>query len=84
MARMRALENGRYVLRATNNGITAIIAPSGAVAAAVPRVEAVVLDGAFSGMTGVTPYGAAGDVPVLALIAAGIGISLLRRRRLRA
>ena len=83
MARMRALENGRYVLRATNNGITAIIAPSGAVAAEVPQFEAVVLDGAFSGMTGVTPYGAVGDVPVLALIAAGIGISLLRRRRPR-
>jgi apolipoprotein N-acyltransferase len=84
MARMRALENGRYVLRATNNGITAIIAPSGAVAAEVPQFEAVVLDGAFSGMTGVTPYGTVGDVPVLALIAAGIGISLLRRRRRRA
>jgi len=84
MARMRALENGRYVLRATNNGITAIVAPGGAVSAEVPQFEPTVLDGTFSGMKGVTPYGAAGDVPVLVLIVAGIGISLIfRLRRLR-
>ncbi len=81
MVRMRALENARYVLRATNNGLTAIVAPSGAVVAQAPQFEPTVLDGAFSGMSGVTPYGKLGDVPVLCAIAIGIGISLFFRRR---
>jgi apolipoprotein N-acyltransferase len=83
MARMRALENGRYVLRATNNGLTAIIAPTGAIVAQAPQFEPVVLDGTFSGMSGVTPYGAAGNVPVLVALAIGVAISLLFRRRRR-
>jgi apolipoprotein N-acyltransferase len=81
MVRMRALENGRYVLRATNNGLTAIVAPTGAVTGLVPQFEPIVLDGEFSGMSGVTPYGVAGDVPVLVVLVVGIAISLYFRRR---
>jgi apolipoprotein N-acyltransferase len=81
MVRMRALENGRYVLRSTNNGLTAIVAPTGVVISQAPQFEPVVLDGTFSGMSGVTPYGAVGDAPVLAALVIGIGISLYFRRR---
>src|SRR5262249_7898123 len=49
MAQMRALENGRFVLRATNNGVTAIIAPSGKVVAQAPQFEPTVLSGTFAG-----------------------------------
>ena len=81
MVRMRALENGRYVLRATNNGITAIVSPAGVVVAQAPQFEATVLEGAFSGMKGVTPYGSLGDVPVLLLIVASLVVALAVRRR---
>ncbi len=81
MVRMRALENGRYVLRATNNGITAIVTPTGAIAARVPQFEPIVLDGTFSGMKGVTPYGAVGNIPVLVLIGLGLAAAVLFRRR---
>ena len=36
IARMRAVENDRWILRATNDGITAAISPSGGVAAQLP------------------------------------------------
>ncbi len=37
MARMRAIENHRWVLRATNTGITAAIDPFGRITATIPR-----------------------------------------------
>ena len=77
MVRMRALENGRYVLRATNNGITAIVAPTGSVVAQVPQFEPVVLDGTFSGMSGATPYRRGSATSrCSSLLAIGIAISL--------
>ncbi|MDZ7684247.1 MAG: apolipoprotein N-acyltransferase [Gammaproteobacteria bacterium] len=36
MARARALENGRYLIRGTNNGITAIVDPNGRIAHRLP------------------------------------------------
>jgi apolipoprotein N-acyltransferase len=81
MAAMRALENGRWVLRATNSGITAIISPDGVVADSLPQFEAAVLDSTFSGMTGTTPYGRWGNALLFAaLVAAGAAAYLLRRR----
>ena len=42
MARMRAIENHRYLLRAANNGISAIIDPDGRVVKTVPRNQRIV------------------------------------------
>jgi len=81
MARMRAVENGRYVLRATNSGITAIVSPSGKVEATIPEFEAGVLDGTFTGMSGTTPFGRFGNVPVLVCITLIILIAQATRRR---
>ncbi len=55
MARMRALENGRYVLRATNNGITAVIDSAATIVAQAPQFTPTVLDSRFVAMSGATP-----------------------------
>jgi apolipoprotein N-acyltransferase len=54
IARMRAMENGRWLLRATNDGITSIINPAGQIVAALPSYEQAVLDGRFEYRTGLT------------------------------
>ena len=62
MARFRAIENHRYLLRATNNGITAIIDPYGRVVKSLPRNERAVLSGRYSYRNKQTFYTAHGDV----------------------
>ncbi len=62
MARFRAIENGRYLLRATNTGITAVIDPYGRVVEKLPRYERAVLAGRFSYLGRETFYTAHGDV----------------------
>lgn len=81
MAQMRALENGRYVLRATNNGVTAIIDADGAITARAPQFEPTVLTGTFSGMRGTTPYSDVGDTPLLCVLAAVIALAAFVRVR---
>jgi apolipoprotein N-acyltransferase len=48
LARMRAVENGRWLLRATNDGITCAIDPAGRVVAALPSFEEGVLCARFN------------------------------------
>jgi apolipoprotein N-acyltransferase len=62
MARMRAIENHRYLLRAANNGISAIIDPDGRVVKTIPRNRRTFLEGHFSFETEMTPYSQYGDV----------------------
>ena len=65
MARMRAMETGRYLLRSTNTGLTAIIAPTGKIIQQLPLFEVGVLRGEITPMAGLTPYAQLGDKPVL-------------------
>jgi apolipoprotein N-acyltransferase len=67
MARMRAMENGRWMARATNNGITALIDPAGTVRARLPQFQPGVLRGQARIMSGTTPFHRMGHWPVLAL-----------------
>lgn len=66
----RAMELGRYMVRATNTGATAIVSPKGAVlAAAEPNTDAV-LEGIVKGHTGETPYmKLGGSWPLICLLA---------------
>jgi apolipoprotein N-acyltransferase len=65
MARMRAAENGRWMIRSTNNGITALIDHQGNVRAQLPSFKAGVLRGQALIMRGATPYHQFGHWPVV-------------------
>lgn len=67
MVRMRALETGRYILRGTNNGATAIIDEQGRITAAIPSFERRVLRGEVYPASGLTPWQRLGVLPVLLL-----------------
>lgn len=56
MAQMRALESDRWMARATNNGITAIIDNKGMITKVIPSFEVGVLKGELSMVSGKTPY----------------------------
>ena len=80
MARLRALENGRYVVRATSNGITAIIDPRGNVVDRAPQFETTYLTGEFYAMEGLTPFTRLGSLPVWLLAGLLLLPGFVRRR----
>ena len=65
IARFRAAEVGRYLLRATNTGVSAIIDPRGRVVARSPQFVPDVLKGSVRGFLGFTPYARWGNYPVI-------------------
>ncbi|HEY5718479.1 MAG TPA: apolipoprotein N-acyltransferase [Motiliproteus sp.] len=65
MARMRALENGRQLLRGTNNGISALIDQRGHILAQSPQFVTTVLSGELQQMRGTTPFTRFGSSPLL-------------------
>jgi apolipoprotein N-acyltransferase len=79
IARLRALETGRTMLRATNTGMTAIVGPDGMVRAALEPFTRAALHGTVQGYTGTTPYVRIGNWPVV-LISLLIVIAFARRR----
>ena len=82
MVQMRALENGRWMLRGTNNGVTAIVDHRGRIVDRLPQFETGVLTGSFEYRTGRTPYVVTGDWPALTGAAMLlIGIWWLGKRR---
>jgi apolipoprotein N-acyltransferase len=84
IARMRAMEAGRPMLRAANTGISAIISADGRLLQASPQFEVDSLSMNVRPRSGATPYVRFGDAPLwlFALIAVGggMGWALLRRR----
>jgi len=80
---MRAIETGRYMLRATNTGVTAIVDPRGRVAARLPQFTEGVLLGEVRGYAGATPYVRFGNYPVvIACLGLLVLLVFFRRRSL--
>jgi apolipoprotein N-acyltransferase len=76
-ARMRAVENDRWLLRDTNTGITAVIDPYGRVVAEVPRNQRTQLQAAYSLEETMTFYTRHGDwFPLLCAIITLLGLLL--------
>lgn len=68
ISQMRALETGRYMLRATNTGVTAIIDERGQVLQTLEMFTTGALNGEVQGFSGATPYVRYGNGPILGLI----------------
>jgi apolipoprotein N-acyltransferase len=78
---MRALEAGRFLIRAANDGITAVIDPHGMVVARLPQFQQGVLRADAQPMTGLTPYARLGNYPVVIGALALLAVAVSRRRR---
>ena len=81
IARARALETGRPMLRATNTGMTAAIRPDGTVDGVLPPFTRDVLTVSVQGMTGLTPYLRWGDALALGLAVLALLPAIWRRWR---
>ena len=68
IARVRALENGRWLVRAANDGITGIIDHKGNLSDELPQFTDGVLKGEFQTMLGKTPYNLLGDSIFFAML----------------
>ena len=68
IARMRAMESGRYLVRSTNSGITAVIAPHGKVISQAPMFVQTSITAEITPMMGATPYIRFGDWLVIGVL----------------
>lgn len=84
IARMRALETSRYLLRATNTGISAIIGPLGELQGRSALQQQDVLHGEILPLSGMTPYAWTGNLTVLMMLLVTLILSIaLTQKRLR-
>ena len=68
IARMRALENGRYLLRATNTGISAVIDAKGKIIAKAPQFEVITLRAQAQPYQGTTPFVYFGNILIVSFL----------------
>jgi apolipoprotein N-acyltransferase len=80
ISRMRALEAGRYLVRAANDGITAVIGPQGQIVARLPQFKEAVLRSPVQPMAGLTPYARVGNYPVIGGATLLLLVAIWRRR----
>jgi apolipoprotein N-acyltransferase len=84
MARMRSVETGRYLARAANTGVSALVDPYGNVIQATPLFEEAVSVGEVRFLDGTTLYVRIGDVVPWAGVVVTLGLwamSVRARRR---
>ena len=63
MVQMRSLETGRWFVRATNNGVTALIDHQGRIIKQIPQFQRDILRGDVPSYVGRTPYMVWGIIP---------------------
>ena len=83
ISQARALETGRYMLRATNTGMTAVINPRGVVERVAPQFQTATLTHTVYGYAGITPYVRWGNYAVLILLAIFLGAAWLMPMKVR-
>jgi apolipoprotein N-acyltransferase len=86
IARMRAAEARRHLVRAANDGVSALVGPHGEVEAAAAEFRPGVLRGAIRARSGTTPYLVVGNTPIVGVATLVLAIMatrkvLARRRR---
>jgi apolipoprotein N-acyltransferase len=82
IARMRAAESRRYLVRAANDGVSAIVDPYGQIAAQAPEFSPAVLRARVQPRQGDTPYLRTGNLLIIGLasvVLAGAWLVHLRR-----
>jgi apolipoprotein N-acyltransferase len=80
ISRMRAIEAQRFLVRAANDGVSAIVGPDGAVVQRSSEFRTAVLRGTVSPRRGLTPYIRMGDWPALTLAVLGVLLAALKGR----
>lgn len=68
IARSRAIETGRYMLRATNTGISAIIAPDGSIINKSSQFHEDVIRATIQPLMGLTPYARWGNWGIVTIL----------------
>ena len=81
IARMRAVETARYMLRATNTGISAIIDQHGVLRGTSPQFEMAVLSDDVVPLRGTTPFAYWGNIAVVVLAGLMLLFAWWRRRQ---
>jgi len=76
MAQMRALENGRELIRVTSTGITALVDHHGNIRTRIPSFTAGNLKGVVHARSGTTPFTRYGSMPIIVLC---VGLVLCAR-----
>ena len=83
LARMRALENERMLVRATNNGITAVISSQGQILASLPQFTRGVLRYDLEMRSGKTPFQRFGSWPILFIAVAILVFGAYRTQKIK-
>jgi apolipoprotein N-acyltransferase len=83
IAQIRAAEVAKPMLRATNTGVTVSIDHLGVETARLPWYTRDVLETKVQGRTGLTPYAAMGDLPVVLILIAMLAIGIARALQMR-
>jgi len=76
IARMRALEAGRYMVRAANDGVSGVIGPHGEVIARAPEFTPTTLVSRIVPYGGLTPYARVGNWLVVSLATLALAYGL--------
>jgi apolipoprotein N-acyltransferase len=79
IARMRAMEAGRFLIRAANDGISGVIGPRGEVIARAPEFTPYVLSATITPRAGLPPYAYVGNRLIVGLAAVALACGLWLR-----